>query len=940
MRSHPLFSTLKIDPYDVDQALTDDTPQREAKRRRIEIVANQYLAGSAPFILSATLRGPFDASWKNPWAKRKSQFPNPSSRPTASSSTNRRRARHATREASSRPNQLEEPPTINPRQRERQARAEAERAESDKRRAKEERREHRRQQQRKRQERATELLKDGLGKSPLKPVDLTVGASIEAEYATSKDYGSREIRSSFTDEWLSRLGPGSGSKTPELSPVQTTGFGTQVDELEATTPTRPRKRSKFDQDATNGQAKFISRPQSERHRSLVPERDPPNPVGNADPVPPSSNRYDNKGSKKRLRAVPRPRRDVAPEVARRQYSLSTKPISSTAAGSRTYDEQRAALDRPAAEVSRALSMQVSKNENMLQGPALLSTRGGHTDVPENPQVDKTDSGYDAAYRKVSNRPTGRQHRRLPSGFTPINPRFSSPPAGHPEPALSTTPAGRPVLGVKSTTNSANPADAIGSSLQPRNEGVIVMSANDIRFQGSPMKALVKALEGQENNPHDQVTNENKNLGYSHLKRPLVQSAEKCGASALGKRKKLKKTHPLQASPTAINSPGFAYRKVSDPTENMPGLPSTGQLTKRSVARKRSVRLMTFGSIPTESDDAPVFGPPIEDELAVGAEAGGELLEKSALDGQKDKNSQASPVRDLSTQAAIHFAQQEFQQEFRSPLKDRLAMSPEKDASSQQTRTTTPPRSQLPREYTAVTPFKDFNKGRLFLADNPHKLTSVAASTQELLNAASPFAFSTVKKNKDRRKRVSMAASPLKVAEDMDTERPPGVNELAAQIGVEGDTTVAELTMAYQSTTPPTPKVPSFARDQPPGLKSQSLNPTLTSSLKKNTTRFISGSRNLSQARSSFPRLDQPPSSAPVTSGTSRPLHFEARGGQSQSQVQSQSSRRSCLKPAQRQTVLDDVDLDSAMDAADSFLESWDISADLRNMAPAGSASKA
>ncbi|KAF2856217.1 hypothetical protein T440DRAFT_101535 [Plenodomus tracheiphilus IPT5] len=46
-----------------------DTQGHEAKRRRVEAIAAQYiLRGRPPLILSAGLRGPFDNGWKNPWA--------------------------------------------------------------------------------------------------------------------------------------------------------------------------------------------------------------------------------------------------------------------------------------------------------------------------------------------------------------------------------------------------------------------------------------------------------------------------------------------------------------------------------------------------------------------------------------------------------------------------------------------------------------------------------------------------------------------------------------------------------------------------------------------------------------------------------------------------------------------------------------------------------
>lgn len=45
-----------------------DENKRAVKRRRVEANAKAYLRGEGLFILSAGLRGPFDAGWKNPWA--------------------------------------------------------------------------------------------------------------------------------------------------------------------------------------------------------------------------------------------------------------------------------------------------------------------------------------------------------------------------------------------------------------------------------------------------------------------------------------------------------------------------------------------------------------------------------------------------------------------------------------------------------------------------------------------------------------------------------------------------------------------------------------------------------------------------------------------------------------------------------------------------------
>jgi hypothetical protein len=68
---------LPIDEYETDSLLgsdddLDDTT-RTAKRRRIETLGALYLKGQPLFIASASLRGPFDNGWVNPWKKNRSR---------------------------------------------------------------------------------------------------------------------------------------------------------------------------------------------------------------------------------------------------------------------------------------------------------------------------------------------------------------------------------------------------------------------------------------------------------------------------------------------------------------------------------------------------------------------------------------------------------------------------------------------------------------------------------------------------------------------------------------------------------------------------------------------------------------------------------------------------------------------------------------------------
>ncbi|KAH7388620.1 hypothetical protein BKA66DRAFT_414798 [Pyrenochaeta sp. MPI-SDFR-AT-0127] len=67
------FDDFHTSPEDVVEPLRTeyhDPGSQEAKRRRVEAIAFQYLRGKPPMILSAGLRGPFNQGWKNPWAKK------------------------------------------------------------------------------------------------------------------------------------------------------------------------------------------------------------------------------------------------------------------------------------------------------------------------------------------------------------------------------------------------------------------------------------------------------------------------------------------------------------------------------------------------------------------------------------------------------------------------------------------------------------------------------------------------------------------------------------------------------------------------------------------------------------------------------------------------------------------------------------------------------
>jgi hypothetical protein len=73
------FEPLCPSPSDIllEESESDtDEESRAANRRRIEQIGEAYLAGEHPFILTASLRGPFGPSWKNPWRRKRDEIPN------------------------------------------------------------------------------------------------------------------------------------------------------------------------------------------------------------------------------------------------------------------------------------------------------------------------------------------------------------------------------------------------------------------------------------------------------------------------------------------------------------------------------------------------------------------------------------------------------------------------------------------------------------------------------------------------------------------------------------------------------------------------------------------------------------------------------------------------------------------------------------------------
>ncbi|KAJ8105669.1 hypothetical protein OPT61_g10039 [Boeremia exigua] len=238
-------------------------------------------------------------------------------------------------------------------------------------------------------------------------------------------------------------------------------------------------------------------------------------------------------------------------------------------------------------------------------------------------------------------------------------------------------------------------------------------------------------------------------------------------------------HNLMASPAPASSTGFMYRKV--------GQPKGGN----SNAATTKPRVVSFSSSPTlkrkDSDHAAadtVHAPSTEPErperatphasVDVAGESSAKEDNGAVSEPQHDHNtyeqqeSYRSRQSQYSTQAAMVLAQLEFQDSSQSSTSS-ATLRPW----SQPPQNTPPP--LLPQPSPAITPLSVFNArtdvsfGGL---SGESELHGPPASTQDLFDAASPFAFSTVKKKSQRARRTSLRfAMASKLSESVTAKSP-------------------------------------------------------------------------------------------------------------------------------------------------------------------------
>ena len=238
------------------------------------------------------------------------------------------------------------------------------------------------------------------------------------------------------------------------------------------------------------------------------------------------------------------------------------------------------------------------------------------------------------------------------------------------------------------------------------------------------------------------------------------------AKDIGLPKKLR--HDLVTSPVPASSTGFMYRRVGQPR---------GEVNNTSKAKPTAV---SFSSSPTLKKAQEADLPTVVSEVTVSvveAEAIGEVATNESteaakghhnqeLDGQseifekerhrngqdEEQESYKSKQSQYSTQAAMLLAQLEFQDDSSQSSMSSATLRPW----SQPAQNTPPP--PLLQPSPAITPLSVFNpriNNSFEDLAGDSTLHDPLISTQDLFNAASPFAFSTVKKKSQRTRRTSL-----------------------------------------------------------------------------------------------------------------------------------------------------------------------------------------
>lgn len=230
----------------------------------------------------------------------------------------------------------------------------------------------------------------------------------------------------------------------------------------------------------------------------------------------------------------------------------------------------------------------------------------------------------------------------------------------------------------------------------------------------------------------------------------------------GPTKKLR--HDLVASPAPASSTGFIYRRVGQPK---------GEDTNALKTKPRAVNFSSSPTLNKKDNGQPgveaegnisIVEPGLPELKAFSASV--QAADRSAIEMVVDEDVQSSDVAkdkdeqqesykskqsQYSTQAAMLLAQLEFQEDSTQSSNSSTTLRPWSQPAQN-----TPP--LLPQPSPAITPLSVFNAHTdMYFSDlaGDSALRGPLISTQDLFDAASPFAFSTVKKKSERTRRTSL-----------------------------------------------------------------------------------------------------------------------------------------------------------------------------------------
>ncbi|OSS49492.1 hypothetical protein B5807_06196 [Epicoccum nigrum] len=216
-------------------------------------------------------------------------------------------------------------------------------------------------------------------------------------------------------------------------------------------------------------------------------------------------------------------------------------------------------------------------------------------------------------------------------------------------------------------------------------------------------------------------------------------------------------HDLMASPAPASSTGFIYRRIGQSKYDST---SGSKIKPRAVSFNSSPSLKKkeeaqSGGEAEESTTAVAPEPPVEIPSAVSGTVE-EVTQSFDNDSNEERDEQQESYKSrqsqYSTQAAMLLAQIEFQEDISQSSTSSATLRPW----SQPAENTPPP--LLAQPSPAITPLSVFNAHTdVSFSDlaGDSTLHGPSVSTQDLFAAASPFAFSTVKKKSERPRRTSL-----------------------------------------------------------------------------------------------------------------------------------------------------------------------------------------